>query len=106
MTAPDPSPNSDRIAMIVETSNCASWNREWMAVWDGSAWGTRSAGAIQPIDYTAPNVSVAWEGTSGTALAVFGDSLSTANVKYKTWSGGSGRRLPMALRCRAAHRTR
>lgn len=77
-------PNSDRIAIGVLTYS----NEVWMSVWDGSSWETSLEASSSAPGTTYPVVAVAFESSSGQALATYGEGSSS--VRYRTWSDGSG----------------
>ena len=75
-------PSSDRIAAGVLSFS----DESWVAIWDGAAWQdvtTVTTGAPGSI---FPAVAVAFEGSSGDALVVYGESAS--QVRFRTWSAG------------------
>ena len=76
-------PNSDRIVLGVLTTN----QEIWLAVWDGDTWADTVSVATASNGVMYPNVAVAFEGTSGQALAAFG---TTNALLYRTWNFGSG----------------
>ncbi len=73
-------PTSDRIALGVRTYN----NDVWLAAHDGTSW-TTVAGAASTPSGNHPGVDVAFEGTSGQAIAAYG--ISSNSVAYRTWPG-------------------
>lgn len=81
-------PNSNRIVAGVQTAGIDGW----VSVWNGASWGTPvllTPGSLVLDSGTAPNMAVAFESTSGEALAVYG--RSSQNVFFhRTWSNGSG----------------
>ncbi len=87
-TALGSDPNSNRIVMGVQSSDPDGW----VCVWNGSAWETPELLTVSTLVLdaaTAPNVGVAFESTSGQALAVYGRSLQNV-FYYRTWINGSG----------------
>ncbi|MCO6451000.1 MAG: DNRLRE domain-containing protein [Caldilineales bacterium] len=84
----DSDPNSDRIVLGVQTNDPDGW----VSVWNGSAWGaatllTESALVLDAS--SAPNLGVAFESSSGHALATYG--RSGQNVFFhRTWTSGGG----------------
>ncbi|HEX5065660.1 MAG TPA: cadherin domain-containing protein, partial [Myxococcota bacterium] len=78
-------PNSDRIALGVLTYN----NGVWLSVWDGSSWQTPVVATTNASSATAMGVAVAFESTTGQALATYTASGS-AYTRYRTWSSASG----------------
>lgn len=77
-------PTSDRIAVGV-----VSTGRTWLAVWDGSAWGSIQTATTAPLLTTALNVGVSFETQSGDLLAVYGKSGDNT-VYHRTWTSGGG----------------
>jgi CSLREA domain-containing protein len=82
-------PRSRRIAAGVITSGTAGTPDVWLNVWDGTAWGTSTLATTTAVDQLFPGVSVAFEGTSGQAIAAYGVTGQQA-VRYRTWAHGSG----------------
>ena len=84
-------PTSDRIAVGVLTAGDGSNSHTWLNVWTGSAWETASsATTAQQSSMIYPNVAVAFEATSGEALAVYQANNTATSVQYRTWTSGSG----------------
>ncbi len=77
-------PNSDNIAMGVLTNDADVW----LAVWTGSGWVNQTTATTTTTGPTEPAVAVAFEGTSGQAIATYGESASTP--RYRTWDSGVG----------------
>ena len=79
-------PNSNRIVMGVTTSG----SDPWLSVWNGSSWDASVlASALNSTPTTtAPNIAVAFESSSGQAMAVSG--ASDNKMIYKTWTSGTG----------------
>lgn len=78
-------PSSNRIAMGVVTEGSDTW----LAVWSGSAWANLSVATTASSATDAATVAVAFEGTSGQALAVYGVA-GPNEVRARTWAAGSG----------------
>ncbi len=78
-------PTSDRIAIAV----VADGNETWLNVWDGSSWGTGLTATNNASTIAARSVSVAFEATSGEALAVYAESGQNT-VSFRTWTSGGG----------------
>jgi hypothetical protein len=77
-------PNSDRIVLGVHNQT----NDGWVAVWTGSAWGSKLTVTTAGSGTNHPWMAVAFEGLSGDALVAYGES--SRYVRYRTWpSGGS-----------------
>ncbi len=81
-------PGSDRIVMGVVTSGGTAADI-WLSVWNGTAWETSVQAETTATGSVYPNVAVAFESTSGQALAAYGEDGSNI-VKYRTWDSGSG----------------
>ncbi|MBI5924824.1 MAG: DUF4347 domain-containing protein, partial [Aquabacterium sp.] len=80
-------PGSNRIAIAAK--NAA--NETWLAVWDGSSWGSTQLATTSGLligDYHA-TMAVAFESQSGDLLAVYGKA-SGPNLYYRTWTNGGG----------------
>ncbi|RTL27881.1 MAG: DUF4347 domain-containing protein, partial [Burkholderiales bacterium] len=80
-------PTSNRIAIAVKDAV----NETWLAVWDGSAWGSTLLATTSGLDIPDHHatMAVAFESQSGDLLAVYGKS-SGPNVYYRTWTSGGG----------------
>ena len=61
----------------------------WLNVWDGSAWERRCWPRPAPLALIYPNLAVAFESSTGQALAVYGESGSSI-VRYRTWDAAGG----------------
>ena len=83
VTASDPT--SDRIVVGVITNNPDIW----VTVWDGSAWGSSLEVEPTPQGQVYPAIGVAFEATTGEALAVYGEGTSNL-PRYVTWTSGGG----------------
>jgi hypothetical protein len=81
-------PGSDRIVMGVVTSGGTAADI-WLSVWNGTSWETSVEAETTATGSVYPNVAVAFESTSGQALAAYGEDGSNT-VKYRTWDSGSG----------------
>ncbi len=77
-------PNSNNVAMGVLTND----SDVWLAVWDGAGWVNRTTATTSSTGVTEPAVAVAFEGSSGSAIAAYGESVATP--RYRTWVSGSG----------------
>ncbi|NNF68554.1 MAG: right-handed parallel beta-helix repeat-containing protein, partial [Acidimicrobiia bacterium] len=77
-------PGSNNIALGVLTND----SDVWLAVWNGSSWNDQATVTTSSTGTTEPAVAVAFEGTSGQALATYGESSNTP--RYRTWTSGSG----------------
>jgi VCBS repeat-containing protein len=54
-------------------------------VWDGSAWSAGQLATSTGVDQLMPGIDVAFEGSSGDAIAAYGVTGSNV-VHYRTWS--------------------
>ena len=81
-------PGSDRIVMGVVTSGGTGADT-WLSVWNGTSWETSLQAETSATGSVYPNVAVAFESTSGQAIAVYGENGSNT-VKYRTWDSGGG----------------
>ena len=79
-------PNSNRIVLGVITDN----DDAWLAVWDGTTWGSKLVANAKVQDRAYQNLAVAFESTSGEALAVYGTDANKPVVSYRTWTSGGG----------------
>lgn len=77
-------PGSNRIVLGVLTSSADIW----LSVWTGSTWEPSVIATRSGVGTTFPNVAVAFERTSGDALAAYGDS--SPSVRYRSWNGSTG----------------
>lgn len=80
--------NSDKIIVGVQSSDPDGW----VAVWNGSSWESSfllTESSLVLDASTAPNVAVAFEQSSGDALATYGRSGQNVFL-YRNWSSGSG----------------
>ncbi|RZI84403.1 MAG: DUF4347 domain-containing protein, partial [Rubrivivax sp.] len=80
-------PTSNRIALATQDEV----NQVWLAVWDGSAWGSAQLATTVGSNNTEyhPGMSVAFESQSGDLLAVYGKDTGP-NVFYRTWTSAVG----------------
>ncbi len=78
-------PAGDNIAMGVLTNDADVW----VSVWNGAGWVNQSTVTTSTTGTTEPAVAVAFEGTSGQAIAAYGESVSTPRV-FRTWDSGTG----------------
>ncbi len=77
-------PNSNRIVLGVVTTGGTAADI-WLNVWDGSSWETSQLAEITATGSIFPAVAVAFESSSGEALAAYGEN-SQSVVRYRTWS--------------------
>ena len=77
-------PAGDNIAMGVLTNDADVW----VSVWNGAGWVNQSTVTTSTTGTTEPAVAVAFEGTSGQAIAAYGESVSTP--RFRTWDSGTG----------------
>ena len=81
-------PSSDRIVAGVQSTTTDGW----VMVWNGSTWETPTLLTESSLILdasTAPNVAVAFEGTSGEALATYGRANQNVFF-YRNWTVGGG----------------
>ncbi|WP_290642478.1 DUF4347 domain-containing protein, partial [Aquabacterium sp.] len=80
-------PGSNRIAIAAKDAA----NETWLAVWDGSSWGSTQLATTSGLDIPDHHatMAVAFESQSGDLLAVYGKSAGP-NVYYRTWTSGGG----------------
>ena len=76
---------TDRIAL----ATMSGAGEVWLNVWDGSAWDTSVLAETGTTGTVYPNLAVAFESSTGQALAVYGESGSSI-VKYRTWDAAGG----------------
>ncbi len=76
---------SDRIAL----ATMSGAGEVWLNVWDGTAWDTSVLAETASTGTVYPNLAVAFESSTGQALAVYGESGSSI-VKYRTWDAANG----------------
>ena len=77
--------NSDRIALATMTGA----GEVWLNVWDGTAWESSVLAETGSTGTVYPNLSVAFESSTGDALATYGEGTSSI-VKYRTWDAVGG----------------
>lgn len=76
-------PNSDQIALVVETKKAEIW----LTVWNGTSWEA----SVQAADAGQNNrqqVAVAFESTTGDAIAAY--STGDDEIRYQTWTSSGG----------------
>ena len=73
-------PNSDRIALGVLAAN----NNSWLAMWNGAAWEPSVQAAWFAGGWDAPAIAVAFENTTGEAIATY--TTDANEVRYRTWT--------------------
>ena len=61
----------------------------WLNTWNGSAWGSSVEATASGIDQLMPGIDVAFEGTSGEAVAAYGVNGSNV-LRFRTWTSGGG----------------
>jgi hypothetical protein len=61
----------------------------WLSVWDGTTWETPVLAETGSTGTIYPNMAVAFESTTGDALAVYGEGTQKAFM-YRTWDATSG----------------
>jgi hypothetical protein len=80
-------PGSDRLAYAAQTIAADGSSQIWLSRWDGAAWspGTLvTTSHLSNLNY--PTVAVAFESTTGDALAAYTVDASTRQVAYRTWA--------------------
>ena len=77
-------PSSDRMAMGV----LANGADVWLATWTGAGFANATVATTTATGTNHPAVAVAFESTSGQALATYGEGVNTP--RYRTWTSGSG----------------
>ncbi len=77
-------PSSDNIALGVLDNNADIW----LAVWNGSGFVNQTTATTTASGTDRPAVAVAFEGTSGQAVAAY--SGIDDFPRYRTWTGGTG----------------
>ncbi len=82
-------PTSNRLALAVSNSGLPGSTAYWLNAWTGSAWGTSVLATATGLDQLMPGIDVAFEGSSGQAIAVYGVTGS-AVLRYRTWDSGGG----------------
>ena len=76
---------SDRIALAAMSTA----GEVWLSVWDGTAWEAPVLAETGSTGTIYPNLAVAFESTTGDALATYGQS-GQSDFKYRTWDATSG----------------
>ena len=79
-----PDLNSNNIAMGVITND----QDVWLSVWNGAGWVNQITATTGTTGTTELSVAVGFEGTSGQAIATYGENVVTP--RYRTWTSGSG----------------
>ena len=82
-------PNSNRIAVAVTPSGLAGSVQYFLNTWDGSAWATGLVATSSGVDQLMPGIDVAFESSSGEAIAAYGVTGSNV-VRYRTWTAAGG----------------
>ncbi|MGB5297122.1 MAG: hypothetical protein WBN48_00155, partial [Thiogranum sp.] len=77
--------SSDRIALATMTSA----GEIWLSVWDGAAWDTPVLAETGSTGTVYPNLAVAFESSTGEALATYGQS-GQSDFRYRTWDSVGG----------------
>ena len=87
--------NERRQSRPLRTANSRVAGREadplryvWLAMWDGTSWAYQSTVTTSTTGTNRPAVAVAFEASSGQALAVYGEA--TTAPRYRTWALGVG----------------
>ena len=76
---------SDRIALAA----MSDIGEVWLSVWDGTTWEAPVLAETGSTGTVYPNLAVAFESTTGDALAVYGEGTQNA-FRYRTWDAASG----------------
>src|SRR5262249_25128742 len=87
--ASDPGNNTraptNNIVLGVQTSNHAAW----MAIWNGASWVSSIVGTPTGAAAASENIAVAFERSSGQALAVYqntvGAGATATKLQFNTW---------------------
>ncbi len=82
-------PASNRIAVAMTPPGTAGSVPYWLNVWDGSSWGTSLQATGSGVDQLMPGIDVAFESTSGDAVAAYGIS-GVNTIAYRTWTAAGG----------------
>ena len=82
-------PTSNRLAIAITPTGTAGSVQYWLNTWNGSAWGTALQATASGVDQLMPGIDVAFESTSGDALAAYGIT-GTSAVGYRTWTAAGG----------------
>jgi hypothetical protein len=78
---------TNNIVLGVTTNNHAAW----MAVWNGTSWGTPIVGTTNGVSQNNnQNIAVAFESSTGEALAVYQNNLAATELQYNTWNPSTG----------------
>ncbi len=77
-------PTSDRIVLGAVTED----NETWLAAWDGGSWDPSVLATSDSPHTDRLGVAVAFESTSGEALAAY--ATTADEVRFRTWSTGGG----------------
>ena len=76
---------SDRIVLGVTTNS----SEAWLSVWDGDTWETSEPAETGTTGTVYPNLAVAFESSTGNALATYGEGTQNA-FRYRTWDAATG----------------
>lgn len=85
--ASNPGSASNEIAMVFLDANSDVYGMAW----NGSSWGTMGAGTVwdsSAATSARKAIGVAYEQSSGQAMFIWGDSVSTDQY-YRTWNGST-----------------
>ncbi len=77
-------PNSNNIVLGVLEDNA----NVWLAVWNGTSWVNQLTATTTGSGTTHPVIAVAFEASTGQALAAYSGIDQTP--EYRTWTSGSG----------------
>ena len=64
-------------------------NEAWLSVWNGSSWQASLQAETGTTGGSYPNLAVAYERTTGQALATYGEGTQ-ALFRYRTWDAATG----------------
>jgi hypothetical protein len=78
---------TNNIVLGVQTNQHAAW----MAVWNGTSWGTPIVGTTNGVsNQNNQNIAVAFESSSGQALAVYQNNLAATELQFNTFDPTTG----------------
>jgi hypothetical protein len=97
---------TNNIVLGVQTSNHAAW----MAIWNGTAWVSSTVGTTTGVSkQNNQNIAVAFESSSGQALAVYQNDVAgnATELQFNSWDPPpAGQRARRSLRTPAGPRPR
>jgi len=85
-------PNSDRAAAIVTTTQ----DEIWTTLWNGDTWTNATLLTTTAVNSNSPIASIAYEGNSGSLIAVYADAASNkiASVLVESTPGSLPTQVP------------